>query len=250
LIHRKPACRASQQNAGMHVETLKLNSGMRRVMELLGHAPIFRGLSPEEIARIAAGTTQVHAERGNILFQRGDPCVGFHLVAFGQVKLAVGTAAGAEKVMEILGPGRTFGEAVMFTGNPYPVTATALSDSLLLHVGRDALFAELERDPQLVRRMLAGLSVRLHMMVKDVEAMTLHSATQRVIGYLARLEDEGTAGQVTLPAQKSLIASHLNLTPEYFSRILHDLAAEGLIRIDGRDIAILDQEALRNYGAA
>jgi CRP-like cAMP-binding protein len=234
----------------MHVETLKLNSGMRRVMELLGHAPIFRGLSPDEIARIAAGTTQVHAERGNILFQRGDPCQGFHLVAFGQVKLAVGTAAGAEKVMEILGQGRTFGEAVMFTGNPYPVTATALSDSLLLHVGRDALFAELERDPQLVRRMLAGLSVRLHMMVKDVEAMTLHSATQRVIGYLARLEDEGTAGQVTLPAQKSLIASHLNLTPEYFSRILHDLAAEGLIRIDGRDITILDQEALRRYGAA
>jgi CRP-like cAMP-binding protein len=235
----------------MHVETLKLNSGMRRVLELLGHAPIFRGLSPDEVARIAAGTTQVHAERGNILFQRGDPCVGFHLVAFGQVKLAVGTAAGAEKVMDILGPGRTFGEAVMFIGNPYPVTATALVDSLLLHVGRDAIFAELDRDPHLARRMLAGLSVRLHMMVKEVEAMTLHSATQRVIGYLTRLEDEGgAAGKVTLPAQKSLIASHLNLTPEYFSRILHDLAAGGLIRIEGRDIAILDQEALRKYGAA
>lgn len=233
----------------MHVETLKLNSGMRRVMELLGHAPIFRGLSPDEIGRIAAGTTQIHAERGNILFQRGDPCVGFHLVAVGQVKLAVGTAAGAEKVIEILGPGRTFGEAVMFTGNPYLVTATALSDSLLLHVGRDALFAELERDPKLARRMLAGLSMRLHMMVKDVEAMTLHSAAQRVIGYLARLEDEGTAGQVTLPAQKSLIASRLNLTPEYFSRILHDLASEGLIRIDGRDIAILDSPGLRAFGS-
>ena len=234
----------------MHVETLKLNSGMRRVMELLGHAPIFRGLSPDEIARIAAGTTQVHAERGNILFQRGDPCVGFHIVAFGQVKLAIGSAGGAEKVMEILGPGRTFGEAVMFTGNPYPVTATTLGDSLLLHVGRDALFAELERDPKLGRRMLAGLSMRLHMMVKDVEAMTLHSATQRVIGYLARLEDEeGTEGKVTLPAQKSLIASRLNLTPEYFSRILHDLAGEGLIRIEGRDIDIVDARALRSYGA-
>jgi CRP-like cAMP-binding protein len=87
--------------------------------------------------------------------------------------------------------------------------------------------------------------------VKDVEAMTLHSATQRVIGYLARLEDEeGTGGKVKLPAQKSLIASHLNLTPEYFSRILHDLADAGLIRIEGRDIAILDQEGLRKYGAA
>ena len=52
--------------------------------------------------------------------------------------------------------------------------------------------------PELARRMLANLSMRLHMLVKDVEAMTLHSAAQRVIGYLARLEDEsGEHGAVT-----------------------------------------------------
>lgn len=234
----------------MHAEIPigRMTGGPPRVLDLLAHAPIFRGLSREDLARIAAGTTQAHAERGRILFQRGDACAGFHLVAYGQVKLAVSTAAGAEKVIEIIGPGRTFGEAIMFIGNPYPVTATTLADSLLLHVARATVFAELERDPQLARRMLAGLSMRLHMLVKDVEAMTLHSATQRVIGYLARLEDEGGPGRVTLPAQKSLIASRLNLTPEYFSRILHDLAAEGLIRIDGRDIAILDPEALRAFG--
>ena len=221
-----------------------------RVTDLLAHAPIFRGLSREDLARIAAGTTQLHTERGEVLFQRGDACRGFHLVVFGQVKLAVGTAAGAEKVMDILGPGRTFGEAVMFTDMPYPVTATSLADSLLLHVSKDTLFAELERDPTLARRMLAGLSMRLHMMVKDMEAMTLHSATQRVIGYLARLEDEGgEPGVVTLPAQKSLVASRLSLTPEYFSRILHELAAEGLVRIDGRRIEILDADALRDFGA-
>jgi CRP-like cAMP-binding protein len=94
--------------------------------------------------------------------------------------------------------------------------------------------------------MLAGLSMRLHMMVHDVEAMTLHSATQRVIGYLARLEEGGErSGRVTLPAQKSLVASRLNLTPEYFSRILHDLSAAGLIRVEGRDIEILDAARLR-----
>ena len=222
--------------------------GPARILDLLGHAPIFRGLSREELARIAAGTTQRHVARGEMLFQRGDACSGFHLVAYGQVKLALANPTGAEKVVEILGPGRTFGEAVMFTGNPYLVSATALADSLLLHVGRETLLAELERDPQLARRMLAGLSMRLHMLMKDVEAMTLHSATQRVIGYLARLGDEGEQGRVTLPAQKSLIASRLNLTPEYFSRILHELAAEGLVAIEGREIAILDAGRLRAFG--
>ena len=85
------------------------------------------------------------------------------------------------------------------------------------------------------------------MLVKDVEAMTLHSATQRVIGYLMRLADEGGGGQAKLPAQKSLIASRLNLTPEYFSRILHELSNEGLVRVEGREIAILDAQRLADY---
>lgn len=223
--------------------------GAPRVVELLRHAPIFRELSREELTRIAAGTTQVHCERGRFLFQRGDPSTGFHIVAYGQVKLVVSTPAGAEKVLDILGPGRSFGEAVMFTDRPYPVSAATLADSLLLHIGKQTLYAELDRDPRLARQLLAGLSMRLHMMVKDVEALTLHSATQRVIGYLATLQDEGTQGRVTLPAQKSLVASRLNLTPEYFSRILHELADEGLLRIDGRDIEIVDAERLSAYGS-
>jgi CRP-like cAMP-binding protein len=233
---------------GMDIE-LETPAALRRTIELLSHAPIFRDLSPEELARVAAGTTEVRAERGRLLFQRGDPCEGFHIVVFGQVKLSVGTAAGAEKVVEIIGPSMTFGEALMFTDRPYVVSATALADSLLLHVAKETLYAELERDPRLARRMLAGLSWRLHMLVKDVEALTLHSATQRVIGYLARLEDDGGTGRATLPAQKSLVASRLNLTPEYFSRILHELSAAGLVRIDGRDIEILDPERLRAFGS-
>jgi CRP-like cAMP-binding protein len=221
-----------------------------RLQKLLAHTPIFRDVPDGDLARIAAGTTEIRAERGRILFHRGAPCVGFHLVVYGQVKLVMGTAAGAEKVVDIIAPGQTFGEALMFTDRPYVVAAVTLADSLLLHVSKDTLYAEIERDPRLSRRMLAGLSWRLHMMVKDVEALTLHSATQRVIGYLARLEDDGAeAGCVTLPAQKSLVASRLNLTPEYFSRILHDLAAAGLVRIDGRRIEIIDPQGLRAYGS-
>jgi len=171
------------------------------------------------------------------------------VVVYGQVMLAVGTPSGAEKVVEIIGPGMTFGEALMFTDRPYLVSSTVLSDSLLLHVNKEILFGELDRDPRLARRMLAGLSWRLHMLVKDVEALTLHSATQRVIGYLTRLSDEADGAFIRLPVQKVLVASRLNLTPEYFSRILHDLADEGLLRIDGRDIELLDPQRLRDYGA-
>ncbi|HUL96091.1 MAG TPA: Crp/Fnr family transcriptional regulator [Usitatibacter sp.] len=225
-------------------------NGASRVHELLSHAPLFRGLAPEDLARIAAGTREVRAARGEAIFHRGDPCEGFHVVAVGRVKLALVNPAGDEKVVEIVGPGMSFGEALMFAGRPYIVDAIALADSLLLHVNKATLFAEIDREPALARRMLASLSVRTHMLMKDLEAVSLHSATQRVIGYLARLDEETGSHRVTLPAQKALVASRLNLTPEYFSRILHDMAARGLVRIDARDIEILDPEGLRALGAA
>jgi CRP-like cAMP-binding protein len=99
--------------------------------------------------------------------------------------------------------------------------------------------------------MIAGLSRRLHGLISDLEAYTLQSGTQRVIGYLLNAVPEGAAAgaavELRLPASKGVIASRLNLTPEHFSRILHELAAAGLIEVDGRSFSILDVEGLRRY---
>ena len=157
-----------------------------RIQEFLKNVPLFRELTDAELDRIAAGTAQVRAPAGTILFRRGEPSSGFHVIVYGQVKLAFGAADGAEKVVEILGPGSSFGEAVMFLEKPYVVFAETLADSLLLTIGKAGVFAELERNPRFARKMLAGLALRLHGLVHDLEAYTLRSGTQRVIGYLLR----------------------------------------------------------------
>jgi CRP/FNR family transcriptional regulator, dissimilatory nitrate respiration regulator len=118
-------------------------------------------------------------------------------------------------------------------------------------VSKSVVFAEVERNPQFSRQLLGGLSRRLHGLVGDVEAYSLRSGAQRVIGYLLRdvqvLEPQGNQGEVTLPIGKGVIASRLNLTPQHFSRILHELMAQGLIAVDGRKVLISDVERLRAY---
>ena len=218
---------------------------------LLAHLPLFKELGSVELERIAEGTTEMQVPRGRIVFNRGDPCVGFHLVVYGQVKLAFVTPQGGEKVIEIIGPGHSFGEALMFMGRPYIVMAQALADSLLLHVSKRVVFDEIDRDPAFARRMLAGLSQRLHGLIRDVESYSLRSGTERVIGYLLR-QDEALARAnvsyvLTLSTSKATAASRLNLTPEHFSRILHDLSERGLISVNGREIRILDVARLRDY---
>jgi len=222
-----------------------------KVRSFLANLPLFKELSAGEIERLAQGTRESQVARGQILFQRGDPCEGFHVIVYGQIKLAFNSADGMEKVVEIMGPGQSFGEAVMFMDKPYPVYSQALADTLLLHIAKATVFEEIERDPGFARRMIAGLSRRLHGLISDLEAYTLQSGTQRVIGYLLNAVPDGATGEapveLRLPASKSVIASRLNLTPEHFSRILHELAEAGLIRVEGRSFSILDVDGLRRY---
>ncbi len=221
------------------------------VEALLTHVPLFEGLAAEELARIAHGTREVHAGKGEILFHKGDPCNGFHLLVYGQVKLAFTSQHGNEKVVQIVQQGQSFGEAIMFMDKPYIVFAQALTDSLLLHVSKAAVFAELERDPKLCRKMLAGMAIRLHTLMNDVESYSLHSGKERIIGYLlrelAKEDQHGTDVAVTLPTNKGVIASRLNLTQEHFSRILHELIELGLIVVEGRKIHIPSVANLRKH---
>jgi CRP-like cAMP-binding protein len=86
--------------------------------------------------------------------------------------------------------------------------------------------------------------------VHDLEAHTLRSGTQRVIGYLLRdLPEDAADGPVAveLATSKGVLASRLNITREHFSRILHELSAGALIEVRGRTIRILDPARLRGF---
>ncbi len=207
-------------------------------------------MSLEEIGRIAQGTRELHLTRGDVLFQRGDLSTGFHVVIHGKVKLALTSPHGVEKVLELFGPGQSFGEAVMFMNKPYPVYAQALTDSLALHINKNVIVEGIGSDPAFCRKMLAGLSIRLHHMIQTVESLSLRSSVQRVIDYLLKDLDEAKEGQdfhVSLKANKNVIASSLNITPETFSRILHNLSGAGLIHVEGKGVCIRDIAKLRSY---
>ena len=214
--------------------------------------PLFTDLSRPELERLALGCQLRRLSRGDTVFRVGEPCEEFHVTVTGQVKLFAISPAGQEKVIELVGPGNSFAEALMFTGKPYIINAQALTDTLLLTVKKDAVVGEIERDPRFAMRMLAGISRRLHGLVHDVEAYALHSGVQRVIGYLLRdqIAEDCVSGEVitvSLPVSKATIASRLSLTPEYFSRVLHELEAAGLVHIDKRDVQILDVQRLSAY---
>jgi len=218
---------------------------------LLIRLPLFQALNAEEIATLAAHSRPRRLLKGEMLFQKGEVAHGFYVVVFGQIKLAFPSSSGNEKVVEIIGPRQSFGEAAMFAQHAYPVFAQALVDTLLLQVSQDIIFELLATDTSFARRMLAGLGMRLHSLIQDVESYSQRSSTQRVIGYLLQhcpAEEEADGGvEIVLPTSKQIIASRLSLTPETLSRILHDLTEAKLIDMQGKRITIRDLTRLRQY---
>jgi CRP-like cAMP-binding protein len=218
------------------------------VGSFLAHLPLFQGLSEAELARLAAATSRRRLKRGEALFRQGEPSTGLHAVLYGSIRLSMRAARG-ERVVDIVGPGHSFGEPVMFMEKPYIVSATALADSLVLHVAKEAVFAELERSPRLARRVIAALSRRIEALVREVETYALGSAAKRFAAWLLRRVPQGASGEatVTLPAAKRQLASQLNLSAEHFSRVLRELAARGLIEARSRRLRIPDLERLRAW---
>ncbi len=220
----------------------------------LRRLPLFSEVSDQEIDLLASATHERMLLRGETLFQQGDTPKGFYYVIRGQIKLAFSSRQGNEKIVEVLGPSQSFGEAVLFMDRSYPVFAEALADTQLLLIDRGVVFQLIEDDPAFARSLLAGMAIRLHGMVRDVEGYSLRSGAQRVISYLFSLSDKlpcetGSEARMTvqLPTTKHVLASRLNLVPETLSRIFHDLSEEGLISVQGRQITLQDPIALRDF---
>ncbi|MDE2299098.1 MAG: cyclic nucleotide-binding domain-containing protein, partial [Burkholderiales bacterium] len=130
------------------------NFDLPRYLSLL---PLFTEMSASELKRMSDGSQLRRLGRGDTVFRVGQRCEEFHVAVTGQVKLFAVSPSGQEKVIQLVGPGGSFAEALMFTGRPYIISAQALTDTLLLTVSKQAVLDEIERDPRFALRMLAGI---------------------------------------------------------------------------------------------
>lgn len=223
----------------------------QEIISTLRGTPMFKVIDDESLAHLVRHSKVLDLEKDAFVFHKGDPCNGFYIIMQGKIKIIFLSADGKEHVVRIMSAGDHFAEAIMFIDKPCPASTQAISDAKVLFINKDAILQCIENHPGFARKMLAGLSFRLHKLITELESITLYSSMQRVIGYLLQNEQaNGTEKHdvdVTLPVSKAIIAAHLNLTPETLSRVLHNLNESGLITLDGKVIHINNIEKLRAF---
>lgn len=218
----------------------------------LRRVPLLSELEEEQLSRMRDTRRTLRLGAGETVFHMGEQSSHFYYLDEGAIKLFRVSPAGQEKIVEIIRPGQTFAEAVMFFARPiYPVNAEALEPTVLTAFDSTVFTGMLRESPDLCIRLLGTLSMRLHHRVNEIDALSLQNSMLRVVNFLLSRIPEGSGNNVIeLEAAKKIIAARLSIQPETFSRVLHALTEARAISVDGRRIIVEDEKTLREFAGS
>jgi len=212
----------------------------------LRQTKLFADLSREDIEAVADACTIKSLEKDEMLFREGDKAEGFYVLQTGAISVFKITPDGREQIICVFRPPESFAEVTLATIEAYPANAVALEASRLVLVRR-APFRELvQRKPELALQMLGSMSLHLKHLVQTVQDIKGRQIEGRLVEWLLRNAPAG-AESFELPVTKKNLAGQLGVTSETLSRTFARFRDEGLIRVDGPRIHLLNVPGLRAY---
>lgn len=219
--------------------------------------PLFVELPDDALDRLAGLSRILHVRRQEPVFAEGDPYRGMFVVVEGLAVEYRVSEDGRMLILNVCRPGDTLAEVPLFTDvdTTYPAHAKATREGELLFLPRERFVPFAHEHPQVAWAMLRKFAGRLDELSRQLEGVTLREVASRVARYLIReAETAGVGGragavELTLPLAKGSIASYLGTAHETLSRTLARLARDGVIRVDGPRVTILDRERLRRLAS-
>jgi len=236
-----------------------VNSGVspareRRLIEgVISNLQLFRQLSRKDLDTLANHSRLREARRGAAIVRRGEQTPGLVALAYGSAKLALRRANGEEKVVRLLGPGGSCGLAAALLDRPSPVDLVALSHCLVATIPPVPVLRLMGQDAGFARIVAGALAERVLELLGELEASLQQSGKQRLACYLGSLaEPNAQPGTwiARLPATKTTVAARLGVKKETLSRMLRELANQGLIAVAGPEVSIIDRAGLAQLAGA
>ncbi len=212
-------------------------------------APLFLALDPEGAAALRASLTERAVAKGEIIFQEGEPGDRMYVILEGKVKLGQSSNDGRESLLAILGPGEMFGELSLFDPGQRTSTATALTDAVILALSNEQLRPWLAGRPEVAAALLQALARRLRRTNEAMADLVFSDVPGRVAKALMDLGEKfgeitSEGLMVTHDMTQEELAQLVGASRETVNKALADFAQRGWIRLESRQVMILDVERL------
>ena len=222
-------------------------------LEALARSPLFQGILPEELERLARGMVSRRYRRNEVVFHEADPGESLHVIVAGRVKITRESMEGEEAIVAIIGPGDTFGELVLLDGAVRSATATAIEATETMTMTRGAFSALVDVSGPFRWQLLGGIAHRLRRLTDQLAEVHFLDLTGRLALQLTRLAEEAAPGkqfdiELRATLTQSDLAAMVGGTRQRVNQILGDFADEGLLAHDGGRLIVRDLERLRGRG--
>jgi len=211
---------------------------------LLACVSLFAGLSAEELDAIAQRILVRRYAPGEVLFHEGEDCYGLHILGQGSVKIFKTSPAGREIMLTVESAPSSVAEVPLFDGGPYPATVSALDEVVAYLISKQDFRQVCRQHPEVALKMLAVVGRRLRTLVGIVESVSFGSVRQRLARSLLEAYQAQGTNPFSFPLTHQELASRLGTVREVISRNLSRFQAEGLLRVQKKEILVLNRDGL------
>jgi CRP/FNR family transcriptional regulator, cyclic AMP receptor protein len=216
----------------------------------LARTPLFAALDEEAAEALRASMTSVSVDKGDVLFQEGEPGDRLFVIIEGKIKLGASSSDGRETLLAVLGPGEMFGELSLFDPGLRTSTATALTPARLMGLGHDDLMPWLRGRPEVARSLLRALAQRLRRTNEAMADLVFSDVPGRVAKALLDLAGKFGTRQVdgsvlvTHDLTQEELAQLVGASRETVNKALADFQNRGWLRLEQRSVVLVDLERL------
>jgi CRP/FNR family transcriptional regulator, cyclic AMP receptor protein len=196
--------------------------------------PVFNAQAFLESAGVAKTIAQY--ARDEAVFTQGDACEHVMYIQSGSIKLSVLSKTGKEAVVAMLGPGDFFGEGCL-AGQPVRMgSATAMTPSTILLVGKEAMVGLLHEEHAMSDRFISHMLARNIRIEEDLIDQLFNSSEKRLartLLLLARYGKQDKPARVVPKISQETLAEMVGTTRSRVNFFLNKFKKLGFIEYDG-----------------
>lgn len=212
-----------------------------QVSSRLSAIPMFSDLSADNIETLAGMVQYRRFPRGAFIVGQNEIGSSMYLLVSGRVKVSLASPEGKELVLNYLEAPAHFGEMALVDAQPRSADVIAVTDVELFGLDAKDLSAAIQLQPRLALSLIATLSRRLRHTNNRLEDMAFHDATHRVMRVVLNVATAGleTRGTPVIQGMTHYdIATLAGTSRETASRVISQLAREGIVTTSGRRIIV------------
>jgi CRP-like cAMP-binding protein len=221
-------------------------------MSALRKHEIFSDLDNDALEQLGRYAKHTVLKRGATIFSKGDAGNSLYAVISGTVKISISSPDGRNAILNLVGPGETFGEMSVLDGQTRSADATANTNCEIYVIDRRDFLPFMRNQPALSMKFIELLCARLRWTSDQVEQVILQDLPGRLASALLRLVERRKLepASQTIAITQQEISEMVGMTRESINKQLRAWAARSWVRLEHGAIVVLDAVSLRELAEA